>query len=48
MRIMRYYVINKTTKKAVYTHHSEKQCKDYLANMADRDNYAVGHKWLSI
>lgn len=48
MRMMRYYVINKTTKKAVYTHYSEKQCRDYLANMADRNNYAVGHKWLSI
>lgn len=48
MRIIRYYVINKTTKKAVYTHHNEKQCRDYLANMADCDSYTVGHKWLSI
>ena len=48
MRIIRYYVVNKDTNKAVYTHHSEKRCKDYIATMADRNNYAIAHKWLSI
>lgn len=48
MRLIRYYVINKATGIKVYTHCKESKCKEYLASLADSDNYAIGHKWLSI
>lgn len=48
MRMIRFYIINKATRKAVFTHYSESECKKYLKSMADSENYCIGYKWLSL
>lgn len=48
MRMIRYYVVNKSTGKGIYTHWSERECKKFLETLADKENYAIGYKWLSL
>ena len=48
MRTIRYYVINKSTGKAIFTHCSERACKAYLESLQGAENYGIGYKWLSI
>lgn len=48
MRTIRYSVINKETKKAIYTNCNRAKCEEYLAKMDNAENFAIGYKWLSI
>ena len=48
MRIMRYYIVNKETRKAIYTNCRKDKCEEYLAKMDNAENFAIGYKWLSI
>jgi hypothetical protein len=48
MRTIRYYIINKNTNKAIYTNCSRKACEEFLTKMTNKENYAIGYKWLSI
>ena len=48
MRTIRYYVINKATRTEVYTNCRQSKCVEYLNTMADKENYCIGYKWLSI
>lgn len=48
MRTIRYYVINKTTNKGIYTNCSEKACREYLATLANPEEYTISYKWISI
>ena len=48
MRTIRYYVINKAARTEVYTNCSHSKCVEHLNAMADKENYCIGYKWLSI
>ena len=48
MRTIRYYVINKTTGKAIYTNCNNAKCIAFLNALENEEEYAIGHKWLSI
>jgi hypothetical protein len=48
MRMIRYYVVNKSTRKAIYTHWSERDCKKFLEALENKEDYCIGYKWLSI
>lgn len=48
MRTIRYYIVNKNTNNAIYTNCNRKACEEILDKMADKENYAIGYKWLSI
>ena len=48
MRTIRYYVINKNTNKAIYTECRHDKAKAFLDSLADKENYCIGYKWLSI
>ena len=48
MRTIHYYVVNKNTRKAVYTECRKDRAEAFLAGLADKENYAIGYKWLSI
>ena len=48
MRAIRYYIVDKNTNKAVYTNCRRKACEEILAKMVDKENFAIGYKWLSI
>lgn len=48
MRIMRYYIINKTTFVPIFTSTNRAAAESVLAAMADKDSYTISHKWLSI
>ena len=48
MRTIRYYVINKTTKQAVYTECRKDRAEAFLNGLLDKENYTIGRKWLSI
>ena len=48
MRIVRYYIINKQTKQAVYTDCRKNRVEEILAGMTDKENYTIGYKWLSL
>lgn len=48
MRIVHYYVINKTTGKKVFVNCSHIKVQEYLATLADKGNHYIGYKWLSI
>jgi hypothetical protein len=48
MRMIRHYVVNKTTREAIYTHWSERECEKFLETLPDKENYAIGYKWLSL
>lgn len=48
MRMMRYYVVNKNTNKAVFTDCRRSKCEEFMATLADKESYGIGYKWLSI
>ena len=48
MRMMRYYIVNKDTKEAVYTNCDRAKCEEHLATMDNAENFTIGYKWLSI
>lgn len=48
MRTIRYYVINKNTKKKVFTDYRERECKAYIEAQANKEDLVIGYKWLSI
>ena len=48
MRIIRYYIVNKQTRQAVYTDCRKSKCEAFLNAMADSESYYIGYKWLSI
>lgn len=48
MRTIRYYIVNKTTNKEIYTNCSRKACEETLSKMSNKENYVIGYKWLSI
>ena len=48
MRTIRYYVINKTTRKAVFTDCSREKSVSFLNNFVDSENHEVVYKWLSV
>lgn len=48
MRTIRYYIVNKNTGKAIDTDCRESNIKARLAQMADKENYTIKYKWLSI
>ena len=48
MRRMRYYVVNKSTRKAIYTECRKDRAEAFLNGLADKENYCIGYKWLSL
>ena len=48
MRLIRYYIVNKNTGKAIDTDCRRANIEGRLAQMADKDNYIIASKWLSI
>ena len=48
MRMIRYYVINKNTNKAVYTDCRESKCREFIKTLGEQENYAIEYKWMSI
>lgn len=48
MRMMRYYVISKNTNEAIYTHCNRSKCEEFITTLDNKENYAIGYKWLSI
>ena len=48
MRLIRYFIVNKNTGKAVDTDCRRANLESRLAQMADKDNYIIAHKWMSI
>lgn len=48
MRIIRYFIVNKNTGKAVDTDCRKTNLENRLAQMADKDNYIISYKWMSI
>jgi hypothetical protein len=48
MRTIRYYIVNKDTKKAIYANCNRAKCEEHLAEMDNAENFAIGYKWLSI
>lgn len=48
MRLCHYSVINKETGKRVFTRCSERECREFMTTLEDKENYYIGYKWLSI
>ena len=48
MRGMRFYVANKETGKGIFTDFRRAECEKFLESLADKENYAIGYKWLSL
>ena len=48
MRMIRYFVINKTTREPIYTHYKEAECRKHLEAMENKDQFTIGYKWMSI
>ena len=48
MRIIRYYVVNKSTREEIFTHCKQSACEHFMAQLANAEEYAIGYKWLSI
>ena len=48
MRAMRYYVIEKNTRKAIYTECRKDRAEAFLNGLVNKENYTIGYKWLSI
>ena len=47
MRIVHYYIVNKSTMERVFTSCSHSECVRKLAEM-DSNVYGIAYKWLSI
>lgn len=48
MKLFHYYVINKNTGKKVYVNCRKAKADEFLANLADKENYFIGYKFVSI
>ena len=48
MRTIRYYVVNKTTKRGIYTNTDLTKCEKFLANIENKNDFEIRYKWLSI
>lgn len=48
MRLIRYFIINKTTGKAIDTDCRRANLEARLQGLADKENYTITNKWLSI
>jgi len=48
MRLIRYYIVNKTTGKAIDTDCRKANLETRLENLTDKENYTIASKWLSI
>lgn len=48
MRMIRFYVIHKSTRKGIYTHYSRTACEKFMAQLPNAEDYAIGYKWLSL
>lgn len=48
MRLMHYAVFNKITNKRVFTSAYLKNCERKMKAFADKENYEIRHKWISI
>ena len=48
MRIIRYSVVDKATKKSVFTHCRMHKAQEFFDSLEHKENYAIGYKWLSI
>lgn len=48
MRLIHYYIINKTTGKAVCVNCYRSKAEAIIAEKADPENWAIGYKWVSI
>ena len=48
MRMIRYFVINKTTGKRLYTHCYRSECENFMNALENKENYTIGYKWMSI
>ena len=48
MRTIRYYVVNKNTRKAVYAESRKDRAEAFLTGLVDKENYIICYKWLSL
>jgi hypothetical protein len=48
MRLIRYFIVNKTTGKAIDTDCRKEKLEARLEAMTDKENYAIAYKWMSI
>ena len=48
MRTIRYYVIEKNTRKAIYTECRRDRVESFLNGLINKENYTIGYKWLSL
>ena len=48
MRTIRFYVVNKNTRKAIFTDCRKSKCETFLENLENKEDYAIGYKFLSI
>lgn len=48
MRLIRYFIINKETKTAIYTECRRDKAQAFLNGLADKENYTIASKWMSI
>ena len=48
MRLIRYYIVNKNTGKAVDTDCRRANIENRLAQMADKEDHIITYKWMSI
>lgn len=48
MKLFHYYVINKETGKKIYVNCRRFKAEEFLANLADKENYFIGYKFVSI
>ena len=48
MRMIRYYVVCKKTRKTIYSDCRESKCKAFIESQSNSEDYAIGYKWLSI
>ena len=48
MRLIHYYVVNKSTGKAENVGCYRYKAEELIANKTDPNNWAIGYKWVSI
>ena len=48
MKLIHYHVINKTTKESIYVDCRKYKAEEFMANLPDAENYAIGYKRVTI
>ena len=48
MRLIRYYIVNKTAGKAIDTDCRKANLEACLQGLVDKENYTIASKWMSI